>query len=126
MGILLLPSLEEKRHIRLEEISQTEAELFIKNLEDRVKASRTLNVPKDSTTDAFLTYRLRDDLDVFDLETLSAELSESEVPKHRGIRAVFFNEDDGTVIVGTSVVYGATYAMVGFDDSTIAQTILDF
>lgn len=126
MGILLLPSLEEKRHIRLENISQTEAELFIKNLEDRVKASRTLNTPKDSTPDAFQTYRLRDDMDEFDYDDLATDLSESDVPKHRGIRAVFADYETDTVLVGTSVVYGANYAMVGFDDSTIAQTILDF
>lgn len=126
MGILLLPSLEEKRHIRLENISQTEAEMFIKNLEDRVKASRSLKTPKDTIGDAFKSYRLLNNLPDFDIEDILETVAESQVPQHRGIRAAFVDEDTDTILVGTTVVYSANWAMVGFDDSTIDQTILDY
>ncbi len=126
MGLLLLPSLEAKRHIRMEDISQTEAELFIRNLEERVKASRSLNTPSAQTPDAFLTYNLLSDLSDFDIEDIAAELKVSDVPRHRGIRAVFIDETTDTILVGTTVVYSDKWAIVGFDDVEIAETILDF
>lgn len=127
MGILLLPSLEEKRHIRLENISQTEAELFIKDLEVRVKASRSLKTPKDTIADSFKSYRLLLNLaDDFDIEEILETIAESDVPQHRGIRAVFIDEETDTILVGTTVVYSANWAMVGFDDETIADKILEF
>lgn len=127
MGILLLPSLEEKRHIRLENISQTEAELFIKDLEVRVKASRSLKTPKDTIADSFKSYRLLLNLaDDFDIEEILETIAESDVPQHRGIRAVFVDEETDTILVGTTVVYSANWAMVGFDDETVADKILEF
>lgn len=127
MGILLLPSLEEKRHIRLENISQTEAELFIKDLEVRVKASRSLKTPKDTIADSFKSYRLLLNLaDDFDIEEILETIAESDVPQHRGIRAVFIDEETDTILVGTTVVYSANWAMVGFDDETVADKILEF
>lgn len=126
MGILLLPSLEEKRHIRLENISQTEAELFIKDLEARVKTSRSLKTPKDTIADSFKSYRLLNNLPDFDIEDILETIAESDVPQHRGIRAVFIDEDTDTILVGTTVVYSANWAMVGFDDETIADKILEF
>lgn len=125
MGILLLPSLEEKRHIRMENISQSEAELFISNLEERVKASRRLNTPVKSIPDAFQIYRLLTDLAHYDIEDILDNLVESAVPRQRGIRAVFVDEDTDTIIVGTTIVYSDKWAMVGVDDDTIAEAILD-
>ena len=58
MGLLLLSSLEEKRHIRIENLSQNEAEKFIKDLEARVSAERTLKTPDTRITDSFKVYRL--------------------------------------------------------------------
>lgn len=126
MGLLLLPSLEEKRHIRLENLSQAEAEQFIRDLETRVVASRRLSTPKTTIVDSFKTYQLIDDLNSLDIEELAEELAESTVPQHRGIRAVFVDEDTDTILVGTTVVYSANWAMIGFDDETLADTILDF
>ncbi len=126
MGILLLPSLEEKRFIRLEDISQTEAELFIKDFESRVKASRSLKSPKDTIDDSFKSYRLLNNLSDYDIEDILETVSESKVPQHRGIRAAFVDEDSDTILVGTTVVYSANWAMVGFDDITIDDTILGF
>jgi hypothetical protein len=125
MGIMLLPSLEEKRHIRLESISQTEAELFIKNLEERVKASRNLNTPAKSIPDAFQIYRLLSDLQDYDIEDILEDLSESDVPRQRGIRAVFIDEETDTIIVGTTLVYSDKWAMVGVDDDTLPDQILE-
>lgn len=126
MGILLLPSLEEKRHIRMENISQTEAELFIKDLEARVKTSRNLKTPKDTIADSFKSYRLLNDLADFDIEAILETVAESDVPQHRGIRAAFIDEETDTILVGTTVVYSANWAMVGFDDETVADNILEF
>ena len=127
MSYLLLPSLEEKRWIRIEDLSQSEAELFINDFEARVKASRTLNTPKDTTPDAFQIYNLVDLSieDDYHIEDVIEALAESEVPKHRGSRAVFVDADTSTIIVGTTVVYGRNYAMVGFDDATLPQEIMD-
>jgi len=125
MGILLLPSLEEKRHIRLENISQTEAELFITNFEERVKASRRLNTPVKSIADAFQIYRLLPDLCDYDIEDMIEELSVSDVARQRGIRAAFIDEDTDTIIVGTTIVYSDKWAMVGVDDDTLPDQILE-
>lgn len=126
MGTLLLPSLEAKRHIVIENVSQTEAEMFIRNLEERVKAERNQSTPKAIIRDAFKTYRLLSDLWSYDEEDIARELAESAVPKHRGIRAFFIDVDTDTIIVGTTVVYSDKWAMIGFDDDTIEETILSF
>ena len=126
MGLLLLPSLKEKRHIRIENLSQNEAEKFIKDLEARVSAERTLKTPDTRITDSFKVYRLIEDLQYMDIDEIADELKDSTVPKHRGIRAVFIDEETDTIIVGTTVVYSANWAMIGFDDSTIEDTILSF
>lgn len=127
MSYLLLPSLEAKRLLKITDLSQAEAEMFIKDFEARVKASRTLNTPKDTISDAFQIYNLVD-LSIeadYVVEEFANELAESKISQHRGSRAVFVDHDINTIIVGTSVVYGRNYAMIGFDDVTIPQDILD-
>ena len=126
MGLLLLPSIEAKRHIRIENLSQSEAELFIKNLEERVIASRNLKTPKTQITDAFKSYHLIDDLAYLDLDGIAEELAESKVAQHRGIRAVFVDDETDTILVGTTVVYSDKWAMIGFDDETLVEAILDY
>ena len=126
MGILLLPSLEEKRHIILDGVSQTEAEMFITDFTNRVKASRRLSTPKKHIDDEFKIYNLIENVADWDVHEIFEELVESDVPRHRGSRAVFIDEDTDTIIVGTTVVYSANWAMVGFDDETVETTILSF
>lgn len=126
MGLLLLPSLEEKRHIRMENISKDEAILFINDFETRVKASRKLKTPSVQIDDAFKVYKLLDDDADYFVDDLADYLGESNVPQHRGIRAVFIDEDTNDIIVGTTVVYSASWAMVGFDDMTVDAMIWDF
>lgn len=105
MGVLLLPSLEEPRHIRMDNLSKTEAVLFITDFENRVKASRKLKNPSLHIDDSHKTYNLIENLSDYDINDIFTELETSEVPQHRGIRAVFIDEDSDTIIVGTTVVY---------------------
>lgn len=126
MGIMLLPSLEEKRLIRLDDISQTEAELFMKNFEDRVVASRQLKTPSATINDAYQVYRLVDNLEDYDIDEMLHELADSVVPRQRGLRAVFVDVESNTIVVGTTIVYSANWAMIHVDDAGIAETILDY
>ncbi len=72
MGILLLPSLEEKRHIILDGVSQTEAEMFITDFTNRVKASRRLSTPKKHIDDEFKIYNLIENVADWDVPVNSA------------------------------------------------------
>lgn len=126
MGILLLPSLEQKRHIRIENLSQSEAEEFINEFNYKVTLSRKLQQLPSPISDTFLIYRLLNDIASLDIEAILEELSESTVPKCRGLRAVFIDEKTDTILVGTDVVYSANWATIGFNDETIIDTILDY
>lgn len=129
MVYLLLPSLEEKRHIRIEELSLNEAKEFIAAFETRVVAERKLNPAPGGQTpvvDAFIEYNLLQNLEDMDLDELADELVESKIPKARGIRAVAIDTDTDTILVGTSVVYSKNWAITGFEDPTIPVTLLSF
>lgn len=126
MGILLLPSLEEKRSIRVENLSESEARAFIKEFDSRVVANRTIKNPSAIALDSVVVYKLLEGLEDYDLEEIVEELSESVVPQTRGLRAVFADDKTDTILVGTTVVYSRNWATVNFLDTTIPQTILDF
>lgn len=125
MGILRIPSLEEKRSIVIENISQSEAEYFILDFEGRVRTNRSLKAQNDSVVDSFITYRLLEDLYSYDVVDIIDTLVISETPGARGLRAVFIEEEDDTILVGTTVVYSRNWAAVGVNDKSLAQTILD-
>lgn len=125
MGTLFLPSLEEKRWIEINEVSRTEAQEFIDAFSAKVAQKRTLTAPKKVTSDSYQEYNLIEEIVSWDVSEIIDALVTSEVRQHRGMRAVFVDVDDNsTILVGTAVVYGANYAMVGFDDETIPGIIL--
>lgn len=126
MGILLLPSLEEKRSIRVENLSETEARGFIKDFDSRVVASRNIKNPSSTALDSVIVYQLLEDLQDYDLDEIVEDLAESDVPQTRGLRAVFVDDTTDTILVGTTVVYSRNWATVNFLDTTIPSTILDY
>ena len=127
LGVLLLPSLHEDRHIIIENLNESEATAFIDTFTLGVLSNRKLSTPKKQIPDTYQTYNLLDDEEeYFDHLEMAEELAISTVPKHRGRRAVFINYDTNGIIVGTAVVYNKNWAMIGFDDDTLPESILDF
>lgn len=127
MRILLLPSLETNNStITITNLSQSEAEMFISDFTRRVISSRKLKTPKKTIDDDFKIYRLIPHLNEYDIEDIAGELSYSFTPGHRGMRAVFVDDETDTIIVGTAVVYNHNWAIVNYDDDTLEDDIMDF
>ncbi|QDJ96552.1 hypothetical protein Xoosp13_366 [Xanthomonas phage Xoo-sp13] len=127
-GVLLIPSLQDQtRFITITDLSRDEAAAFIKEFTARVKAERKIkNTPaKNQTVDDFIEYNLVEGLDSFLIDDVFDLLKTSTVVGARGNRAVFLDEDSDTILVGSTVVYNKNWAMVGFVDDTIVDTLLN-
>src|SRR5690606_33776369 len=115
-----------KRVICITDLSRSEAEYFIEDFTSRVSETRKLSTPKKRIDDSFKVYHIIPNLENYDTTSMAYELCESEVPLHRGLRAVYINEDTDEIIVGTTVVYSANWAMLHFDDETIETILFDY
>lgn len=125
MGLLFLPSLEEKRFIRMEDVSVTEAKEFIAAFDAKLQATRKLKSPVKSTPDSALEYYILSNLIDYDLDEIVEVLIEADIPGTRGSRAVFIDVDTDLILVGTSIVYSRNWATMNVLDDTIVQKLFD-
>lgn len=124
MGVLFVPSLNEKRLIFVNNINRDEALAVIENFNQRVLASRKVKTAVNATSELYKEYQFFDTEAKPDFSAgLTEFLAQSSVPQTRGLRCSFV--DKNGIVVGTTVVYNQNWATVGFVDETIPETIVN-
>lgn len=129
-AMLFLPSLTNHgEFINVGPVHQDEAMDFISNFNMRVGASRKIKFNDESTSDSVEEFKgnlnLKALVEEGSLGDLVEALTKSNIPGKRGLRAVYVDVENDTILVGTTVVYNANWAMLGVEDATILPALLD-
>jgi hypothetical protein len=123
MSILLLPT--GTNHAVLQDLNVEDAKAMID--------LRSRQIVQDPSRRIRHFHQVAENFQQFDLgdtshlvdgeEGVAEDLSSSNFPGVRGRRAVYFDVNTGTLLVGTLIVYNDRHATSGFADPGIVQTV---
>lgn len=125
MGLMLLPSLEEKRFIAIDNVSKDEAQKLAEWFTAQVRQNRKV-VDRDQVGPLEFYYNMVDKVVENGGAEFLSNLSVSTVPGTRGARILYFDDETDILGVGTTIVYNRNHATVGFQDNTIFDALVNY